>query len=108
MKEKTMRSFSEVEERKVAALRVLGLSRIESRVVVCLSLVHDEINPRIIEREADLRQPEVSIAMRRLRGRGDLDGFKLLAGLDEIAQRLYDNQVAPLTRALTALGVDQK
>jgi predicted transcriptional regulator len=107
MQEKTMRSFSPEEEKKVLALRTLGLSRIEARLAVYLAMPHDKIDRRTVEMEADLRQPEVSIGLKRLRSRGDLEGYTLKTGLGEIALRLCTKQMARLNEALAIIG-DEK
>lgn len=107
MKEKTFCSFSEVEEKKVSALQTLGLARVEARLVVYLAIDHDKIDFRTIELEANLRQPEVSIGMKRLRNRGDLEGFKLRGTLNDITKRLYDKRIVPLNKAMAMMG-DEK
>jgi predicted transcriptional regulator len=59
-------SFTEKEENIAEILVGLGLKRNVARVLVFLSSM-DEATSRMIERGTDLRQPEVSMAMRQLR-----------------------------------------
>jgi predicted transcriptional regulator len=59
-------SFTEREETITDILVGLGLRRNVARVLVYLSST-DEATSRMIERGTDLRQPEVSMAMRQLR-----------------------------------------
>jgi predicted transcriptional regulator len=59
-------SFTEREETFTDILVGLGLKRNVARVIVYLSST-DEATSRMIERGTDLRQPEVSMAMRQLR-----------------------------------------
>jgi predicted transcriptional regulator len=59
-------SFTEREETITDTLVALGLKRNVARVIVYLSST-EEATSRMIERGTDLRQPEVSMAMRPLR-----------------------------------------
>ncbi len=59
-------SFTEKEEKMTEIFLGLGLKRNVARVLVYLSST-DEATSRRIERGTDLRQPEVSIAIRELR-----------------------------------------
>jgi Predicted transcriptional regulator len=59
-------SFTEREETITDILVGLGLKRNVARVIVYLSST-EEATSRMIERGTDLRQPEVSMAMRQLR-----------------------------------------
>jgi predicted transcriptional regulator len=59
-------SFTEKEEKMTDIFIGLGLKRNVARVLVYLSST-DEATSRMIERGTDLRQPEVSIAIRELR-----------------------------------------
>ena len=109
-----MQAFSETEERKVSALVTLGLTRIEARLTVYLAMGHDKINSRTVEIEANLRQPEVSIAMTRMRKRGYMGetyqggsyvgGFYLTKSLNDIATHLYKERWTPLVEALAVIG----
>ena len=58
-------TFTETEEELVALLADVGLKRNVSKVLVYLANTN-EATSRDIERGTDLRQPEVSIAMRTL------------------------------------------
>ena len=59
-------TFNEKEEKIVDILAGLGIKKNVAKVVVYLSVV-SEATSRVIERVTDLRQPEVSIAMRYLK-----------------------------------------
>ncbi|MDD1678407.1 MAG: ArsR family transcriptional regulator [Methanomicrobiales archaeon] len=65
MKSTNFLSFTEREEAMTDMLVGLGLKRNVARVLVYLSST-DETTSRMIERGTDLRQPEVSLAMRQL------------------------------------------
>ncbi|MDI9611436.1 MAG: ArsR family transcriptional regulator [Archaeoglobaceae archaeon] len=58
--------ISETEERIVSLLAEAGLNRNIAKVVVFLSKVGEAVS-RDIERAANLRQPEVSLAMKELK-----------------------------------------
>lgn len=64
--------LSEAEERMVNLLSEAGLNRNIAKVVVFLAKVGEAVS-RDIERAANLRQPEVSLAMKELK---DLDWVK--------------------------------
>lgn len=66
MKPTNFLSFTEREEAITGILAGLGLKRNVARVIVYLSST-EEATSRMIERGTDLRQPEVSMAMRQLR-----------------------------------------
>jgi predicted transcriptional regulator len=59
-------SFTEREETSTDILVGLGLKKNVARILVYLSST-EEATSRMIERGTDLRQPEVSMAMRQLR-----------------------------------------
>ncbi|MCS7130561.1 MAG: ArsR family transcriptional regulator [Archaeoglobaceae archaeon] len=61
--------ISETEERVVSLLAEAGLNRNIAKVVVFLSKVGEAVS-RDIERAANLRQPEVSLAMKELKDWG--------------------------------------
>lgn len=69
MKPETQLVLDATDEEVVQILVQLGLARNEARVVVYLAQV-DEAVSRQVEQGADMRQPEVSTAMRELRRRG--------------------------------------
>ncbi|MDD1672063.1 MAG: ArsR family transcriptional regulator [Methanomicrobiales archaeon] len=60
-------TLTDKEEKIINLFIGLGLKRNVARVLVYLSTT-DEATSRMIERGTDLRQPEVSMAMRQLRG----------------------------------------
>lgn len=60
-------TFTDKEEKITNLFIGLGLKRNVARVLVYLTST-DEATSRMIERGTDLRQPEVSMAMRQLRG----------------------------------------
>ncbi len=66
MKPTNFLSFTENEETITDNLVGLGMKRNVARVIVYLSGT-EEATSRMIERGTDLRQPEVSMAMRQLR-----------------------------------------
>ncbi len=68
MRDKPIRMFDERDEELVELLTKTGLNRNLAKVIVYLSNV-DEAVSREIEMAANLRQPEVSLAMNELRQR---------------------------------------
>ncbi|MET1125065.1 MAG: ArsR family transcriptional regulator [Archaeoglobaceae archaeon] len=96
-----MEELTEVDEKIVNLLTEAGMNRNIAKVVVFLSKV-DEAISREIERAANLRQPEVSLAMKELKelgwvkerelkkkGKGrPLKSYKLTRDLKEIAAEL--------------------
>lgn len=72
MKESFVLRFDERDLEVVEMLRSLGIPRKESNMITYLVNV-DEATSREIERGSDLRQPEVSIALRTLRERNWID-----------------------------------
>ncbi len=69
MKPLTMRQFDEKKEEIADALISLGLSRTVARALSYLQ-GSNEVTSVELERDAGLRQPEVSIVMRDLKERG--------------------------------------
>jgi len=61
--------FSDMDEEMTGIMRVMGLKSNEARVLVFLMRGTD-VTSRDIERETDLRQPEVSIAITSLMKKG--------------------------------------
>lgn len=104
MKDKMVSQFTEEEEERVKALRVLGLPRKEARLVVYLAMDHKAINYRAIEIEAGLRQPEVSVGLKSLRNKGLVEGVKLTKRVDEIALQLYSEGNERFVKAAKLLG----
>ena len=72
MKESFVLRFDERDLQVVEMLRSLGIPRKVSNMITYLANV-DEATSREIERGSDLRQPEVSIALRTLRERNWID-----------------------------------
>ncbi|KUG20594.1 MAG: ArsR family transcriptional regulator [Methanomicrobiaceae archaeon] len=66
MKSEKVRYFTPKEEELAELLMGIGIKRNVSKVLVYLAST-DEATSRDIERGTDLRQPEVSIAMRHLK-----------------------------------------
>jgi predicted transcriptional regulator len=104
MKDKIVSAFNEEEEKRVTALRTLGLPRKEARIVVYLAMDHRAINYRAIEVEAGLRQPEVSVGLKSLRNKGFVEGVKLTKSVDEIGLQLYEAANERLIKAAEVLG----
>ncbi len=61
--------FSEMNEEMTGIMRIMGLKSNEARVLVFL-MRGAEVTSREIERDTDLRQPEVSIAITSLMKKG--------------------------------------
>jgi predicted transcriptional regulator len=72
MKESFVLRFDERDLEVVEMLRSLGIPRKVSNMITYLANV-DEATSREIERGSDLRQPEVSIALRTLREKNWID-----------------------------------
>lgn len=105
MKQISIAVFSESEENKVKALRVLGMPRIAARIVVYLDAVEGHsATPRQIEAGADMRQPEVSNGLRVLRNNGYVIGNCLCVPLASIAKDLYESEQEKRVAALKACG----
>ncbi|MCD6492742.1 MAG: ArsR family transcriptional regulator [Archaeoglobaceae archaeon] len=103
--------LSDKEERIVKLLSETGLNRNIAKVVVFLSKVGEAIS-RDIERAANLRQPEVSLAMKELKdwgwvkerelkkkGKGrPLKSYKLTLDLKEIVSELVNKKREEIKR----------
>lgn len=72
MKESFVLRFDERDMEVVETLKSLGVPRKVSNMITFLACV-DEATSREIERGSDLRQPEVSIALRALREKNWID-----------------------------------
>ncbi|AIY89460.1 ArsR family transcriptional regulator [Geoglobus acetivorans] len=97
--------LSDKDERLVELLAEAGLNRNIARVVVYLSKVGETIS-RDIEREANLRQPEVSLAMKELKNLGwikekeikrkgkgrPLKSYKLSLDIKDIVKELVEKK----------------
>ena len=103
--------LSDKEEKIVKLLAETGLNRNIAKVVVFLSKVGEAIS-RDIERAANLRQPEVSLAMKELKdwgwvkerelkkkGKGrPLKSYKLTLDLKEIVDELVNKKREEIKR----------
>ena len=69
MRQEKVEYFTEKEEKFVNLLIEIGTMRNVAKVLVFLSST-PEANARVIERKTDMRQPEVSMAMKYLVERG--------------------------------------
>jgi len=97
--------LTEQDEKIVQLLAEAGLNKNIARVIVFLSKVGEAVS-RDIERAANLRQPEVSLAMKELKewgwikekelkkkGKGrPLKSYKLTMDLKEIAKQLIEKR----------------
>ncbi|MFA4877031.1 MAG: ArsR family transcriptional regulator [Methanoregula sp.] len=79
MQEQKIAVFSQKETEFIDLLIKTGTRRYVAATLVCLSAT-PEISSREIERCADLRQPEVSLAIKYLNGRGWVKSRELPAG----------------------------
>ncbi len=103
--------LTEKEERIVTLLAETGLNRNIAKVVVFLSKAGEAVS-REIERAANLRQPEVSLAMKDLKewgwvkerelkkkGKGrPLKSYKLTRDLKEIVAELIERKREEITK----------
>ena len=104
MRESTVKILDDKDMEFVEALRSLSVSRNVATLITFLANV-DEASSREIEMGSDLRQPEVSIAMRSLRGNNWIEEreikregkgrpmkvYSLRASIDEII-KFYEQQ----------------
>jgi predicted transcriptional regulator len=109
--------LSEKEKRIVSLLVEIGLSRNIAKIVVLLSRVGEAVS-RDIERAANLRQPEVSLAMKDLRawgwikekelkrrGKGrPLKSYKLTIDLRDIVAELVDKRRKEVEKTIKHLN----
>jgi predicted transcriptional regulator len=105
MKSLTIRQLDEKDEEIADALISLGMSRNVARILSYLQS-SKEVKSVELEREAGLRQPEVSLAVRELKGRGWISEreekkpgkgrpykvYSLKVGFDEIVDELERQQ----------------
>ena len=75
MKTKSVVYFTQKEEELVQLLVDIGIRKVTAKVLVFMKDTH-EATSREIERETDLRQPEVSIAMNYLTEKGWISSRK--------------------------------
>jgi predicted transcriptional regulator len=105
MKSLTIRQLDEKDEEIADALISLGMNRNVARILSYLQS-SKEVKSVELEREAGLRQPEVSLAVRELKGRGWISEreekkpgkgrpykvYSLKVGFDEIVDELERQQ----------------
>lgn len=103
MKKLAVSVLDDTDEESVGILMDLGLKRNVARTLMYLANA-DDVTSRSIELGADLRQPEVSIAMRKLKeenwvvvrdikreGKGrPLKSYKLAVSIEDIITRLEE------------------
>jgi predicted transcriptional regulator len=116
MKEAFVLRFDEKDVEVVETLRSLGVPRKVSNMIAYLANV-EEATSREIERGSDLRQPEVSIALRTLRqnnwideriSRSDGTGrpmkvYRLRTPIDEILRYYEQEKLNEASRAMQSI-----
>lgn len=120
--------FSDMDEEMTGIMRVMGLKSNEARVLVFLMRGTD-VTSRDIERDTDLRQPEVSIAITSLMKKGwvkisnlltenkgrPVKVYSLVAPADDIINQIeetiegdFNNQIELLERVRTLIHTSVK
>ena len=116
MKESFVMRFDEKDIEVVETLKSLGVPRKVSNMIAYLAN-GTEATSREIERGSDLRQPEVSIALRTLRknnwieekmGRSDDTGrpmkiYRLKASIEEILRHYEQEKLNEANRAMASI-----
>ncbi|NMC09373.1 MAG: ArsR family transcriptional regulator [Methanothrix sp.] len=116
MKESFVMRFDEKDIEVVETLKSLGVPRKVSNMIAYLAN-GTEATSREIERGSDLRQPEVSIALRTLRknnwieekmGRSDGTGrpmkiYRLKASIEEILRHYEQEKLNEANRAMASI-----
>ncbi len=116
MKESTVKILDDKDMEFVETLRSLGVPRNVATLITFLANV-DEASSREIEMGSDLRQPEVSIAMRTLRdnqwieekeikreGKGrPMKVYSLSAGIDEIIKHFEEEKLHESAQAMESI-----
>jgi predicted transcriptional regulator len=116
MKESTVKILDDKDMEFVDTLRSLGVPRNVATLITFLANV-DEASSREIEMGSDLRQPEVSIAMRTLRenqwieereikreGKGrPMKVYVLRAGIDEIIRHFEEEKLHESAQAMESI-----
>lgn len=116
MKESTVKILDDKDMEFVETLRSLGVPRNVATLITFLANV-DEASSREIEMGSDLRQPEVSIAMRTLRdnqwieekeikreGKGrPMKVYSLSAGIDEIIRHFEEEKLNESAQAMESI-----
>lgn len=116
MKESTVKILDDKDMEFVDTLRSLNVPRNVATLITFLANV-DEASSREIEMGSDLRQPEVSIAMRTLRdnqwieereikreGKGrPMKVYSLRAGIDEIIMHFEEEKLHESAQAMESI-----
>ena len=116
MKQSAVNVLDEKDLEFIDALRSLGVPRNAAKLITCLANV-TEASSREIEMATDLRQPEVSVAMRTLRQnnwvnereiKGDGKGrpmkiYKLSVPIEEIIKHYEDVKNSESTLAMESI-----
>jgi predicted transcriptional regulator len=116
MKESTVKILDDKDMEFVETLRSLGVPRSVATLITFLANV-DEASSREIEMGSDLRQPEVSIAMRTLRdnhwidereikreGKGrPMKVYSLRANIDEIIKYFEEQKLHESAQAMESI-----
>jgi predicted transcriptional regulator len=116
MKESTVKILDDKDMEFVDTLRSLNVPRNVATLITFLANV-DEASSREIEMGSDLRQPEVSIAMRTLRdnqwieereikreGKGrPMKVYSLRAGIDEIIRHFEEEKLHESAQAMESI-----
>ena len=116
MRESTVKILDDKDMEFVETLRSLGVPRNVSTLITFLANV-DEASSREIEMGSDLRQPEVSIAMRTLRdnswieekeikreGKGrPMKVYSLRANIDEIIKHFEEEKMHESAQAMESI-----
>ena len=116
MRESTVKILDDKDMEFVETLRSLGVPRNVATLITFLANV-DEASSREIEMGSDLRQPEVSIAMRTLRdnnwieekeikreGKGrPMKVYSLKAGIDEVIKHFEEEKLHESAQAMESI-----
>ena len=116
MKESFVMRFDEKDIEVVETLKSLGVPRKVSNMIAYLAS-GNEATSREIERGSDLRQPEVSIAMRTLRdnnwieekeikreGKGrPMKVYSLKAGIDDVIKHFEEEKLHESAQAMESI-----
>ncbi len=116
MRESTVKILDDKDMEFVETLRSLGVPRNVATLITFLANV-DEASSREIEMGSDLRQPEVSIAMRTLRdnnwieekeikreGKGrPMKVYSLKAGIEEVIRHFEEEKLHESAQAMESI-----
>ena len=116
MRESTVKILDDKDMEFVETLRSLGVPRNVATLITFLANV-DEASSREIEMGSDLRQPEVSIAMRTLRdnswieekeikreGKGrPMKVYSLKAGIEEVIKHFEEEKLHESAQAMESI-----